>query len=313
MSQLARFFEYVQEFELAYATDDFARIERFFGETAHHRVSGCRPLAVDSRGRKAAVTGLRQSVRRIDRRFDTRIPEILDGPLVREDGIWMRFGLRLRRTGLPDLVLEGEHLVVYDREGRIAGIEERMLDGCDARAAAFLADHDAELHPIGCEPRPPRAEDAALLRDALQRSLVRAYGHAKSHQDVEASLALCHPDFGIDTVPFGLASHGLGDTEAQLRLFFSVFPDYRADTEGLAAGEAGVAWWGRISLTFAGAFFGNTPTGRSAEIPAVSIFEFRDGRIARERFQFDLGALCAGIGLPVEDLTHSLRGLRAAA
>ena len=51
---------------------------------------------------------------------------------------------------------------------------------------------------------------------------------------------------------------------------------------------------------------------RRAELPAFSVFEFRDGLLRRERFMFDLGALCEGIGLSLGDVSQALRGLRAA-
>ena len=143
--------------------------------------------------------------------------------------------------------------------------------------------------------------------------LVRAYAEAKSRQDADAALALCHPDFGIETIPLGTDSHGIEETRAQLGLFFSVFPDYRAETAGLAEGEDAVAWWGTIHLTFEGPLFGIDPTGQSASIPAFSVFEVRDGALAKERFFFDLVQLCEGIGAPVEALTGALAGLRAAA
>jgi len=312
-SDLHRFVRYALAFELAQASDDFGVIAPLFAEGARHDVEGEAPLAAADAGRDAVVAGLRQSVHAIDRRFDARVPEILEGPALRDGGVWMRFGLRLRRLGLPDLVIAGEHLTVFDDAGRIARIDERILDGSDRRARAYLAEHDAALRPAGSPPSPPSPADAAALRDALQRTLVRLYGAAKSHQDVEAALAVCHPEFVIDTVPFGIATRGREDTAAQLGLFFSVFPDYRALGEGIASGDDGAAWWGRIALTFDGPLLGHPPTGKHAELPAVSIFTFRDGLLAREHFQFDLGTLCEQIGLPADRLAETLRGLRARA
>ena len=144
-----------------------------------------------------------------------------------------------------------------------------------------------------------------------RHALVRAYAEAKSRQDAAAALALCSDDFSIETIPFGTASRGRDDTARQLALFFSVFPDYRAETEGLADQGDSVAWWGRISLTFAGAFLGLEPTGKSASLPAFSVFDLRKGRLVRERFFFDLAMLCEQIGVPVETLSGSLRSLRA--
>ena len=74
-----------------------------------------------------------------------------------------------------------------------------------------------------------------------------------------------------------------------------------------------MAWWGRISLTFAGPLLGLAPTGKRADIPAFCVFDFRDGLLARERFHFDLGMLCDGIGVPLPEISRALEGLRAAA
>jgi steroid delta-isomerase-like uncharacterized protein len=143
--------------------------------------------------------------------------------------------------------------------------------------------------------------------------LVRCYAEAKSRQDAAAALALCHPSFSIETIPFGTASRDRDETAAQLALFFSVFPDYQADTEGLAFGDGCVTWWGTIRVTFQGPLLGVPPTGRTATIPGFSVFEFRDEQLSKERFFFDLVSLCEGIGASVDDVTSALAGLRAAA
>jgi hypothetical protein len=52
----------------------------FFSDHARRVVQAGGALAMDDRGRNAVVDGLRRSVLGMDRRFDARIPEILDGP-----------------------------------------------------------------------------------------------------------------------------------------------------------------------------------------------------------------------------------------
>jgi uncharacterized protein (TIGR00369 family) len=153
----------------------------------------------------------------------------------------------------------------------------------------------------------------ALPSAASERvETVRAYGAAKSRQDAAAALALCDADFGIDTLPFGTASRDRDETARQLATFFATFPDYRAETEGVAEQGEQVIWWGHVALTFAGAFLGIEPTGRSARIPAHSIFSFRGAPLLRERFHFDLAALCDGIGVPLERMRGALRGYSSA-
>jgi predicted ester cyclase len=91
-----------------------------------------------------------------------------------------------------------------------------------------------------------------------------------------------------------------------------VFPDYRFTIEGIAAESSSVACWGRVHMTFAGRFFGLAPTGRTAELPAVSIFTYPGGALTSEIFHFDLATLCAQIGVSVDDMNAELAPVRAA-
>lgn len=125
-----------------------------------HRVAGRRPFVTHDIGREAVVAGLAAGVRTVDRRFDARIPEIIEGPTVRGGGIWFRFRLTLCREGLPDLAIEGElHHAFYDGGDAIAGLNEHVsLDICEA-AAAYLSRHAEKLRPEG-SPRDPKRTPA---------------------------------------------------------------------------------------------------------------------------------------------------------
>jgi hypothetical protein len=301
-SDLERFLQYARAFELAAVADAWAGIEPFFTDDARHLVHAAKPLGLDDRGRRALVEGLRASVDGMDRRFDVRIPEVIEGPLVRSDGIWMRFSLALRRAGLPELRLEGEHLAVYEG-GRIRLLEESFAPGAGERVAAFLAEHERALRPEGAPFVPPKdARDLRDLEAAIARSLVRGYASAKSSQDVGAALAVCSPDFVLETVSLGLASRGRQETAGQLALFFTAFPDYRVELEGMATGESAVTCWGRARLSWLGPFAGRPPSGRSAELPIFCVFPFGTGSLTGERFFFDLASLCEQIGLPIDAL-----------
>src|SRR5690349_4781295 len=128
-SDLERLFAYMRDFEFAYLSGDFSLIERHFHDDAVHEIAGGgAPIGIGGVGREAILAGLKAGVDAIDRRFDARIPEIVEGPALRDGGIWMRFTLTLRRAGLPDLCIRGEHSAVY-RDGRIAALRERVADG----------------------------------------------------------------------------------------------------------------------------------------------------------------------------------------
>jgi hypothetical protein len=311
VSDLARFMDYARAFEIAFLTGDWTHIEPFFAPDALHHVASGPPLALHDRGRDAVVAGLRASVDGMDRRFDARIPEILEGPVPREDGVFMRFGLTLVRAGLPDLHLEGDHLTRY-RDGLIARIDERIPEESAAAVRSHLERHAAVLHPAGTRRIPTDPAQLRAIERATRRSLVRAYACAKSAQDVAAALAVCHEGFCLESVGFGLASRDRKQAEQQLELFFRVFPDYAVTLEGMAEGDDHVATWGRARMTFAGELFGRAPTHRTADLPVACVFGFRDGLLAGERFFFDLAGLCEGIGVPVEELSRTLGSIREA-
>jgi hypothetical protein len=312
-TDLQRFFAYARAFELAYVSGDFSVIEPFFADDTRHDVVEGGPFGSGARGRRAVVADLRDSVARVDRRFDVRIPEMIEGPTPRPDGVFMRFALTLRRRGLPELRIEGDHLVRYEK-GQIVAIEERSPAGTGARVAAYLAEHDAALRPAGTPFAPPTEQpDLEALAAATMRSLVRAYGGAKSAQDVGAALAVCGEGFSIETTAFGLTSRDRADTADQLAVFFQAFPDYGVAIEGLATGDGVVTCWGRARMTFAGGLLGLAPTGRTAELPFFCLFGCDGMQLAYERFFFDRAAFCEGIGVPVERLSALLRQIRGEA
>ena len=310
-TSLERFYAYVRAFELAYLTDDWRLLEPHLADDCAHTVAGGGPFGDGGPpGRASAIAGLRESVHAVDRRFDVRIPHILAGPRTRPDGIWMRFGVTLRRDGLPDLLVEGEHLVRFDGD-RIARIEETMAPGTAERVAAYLAAHDARLRPVGAAVALPLSDaNRRDLEAATMRALVRCYGAAKSEQDVGAALALCTEDFALATVSFGVEARDRKEAEVQLAAFFHAFPDYRVELEGIATAEGVATAWGRARVTFAGEFAGRAPTHRRAELPIFCVFDFAGGSLRRERFFFDAATLCEQIGLPYTDLVAALAPLR---
>lgn len=313
MTDLEHFFEYVRAFELAHATDDWASLQRCFAPDAWHVVHHGGPLGGTDRGREAVVDGLRASVHGADRRCTTRIAEIVAGPEVRPDGIWMRFLLELRHDGTPGLRIEGDHRVAF-QGGLITEIEERLEPGTGERAAAFFADEDARLRPAGAPPAfPTSAHDQRSVLDALQRSIVRCYGGAKSRADVGAALALCREDFRLEAVSLGITSYGREETARHLAHFFQAFPDYGVRLDGFALGDGVVTCWGTARLTLAGEWLGQLPTGRTAELACFCVFEMDGVLIRSERFFFDLASLCEQIGVPLGAMQATLAAVRGGA
>ena len=302
----------MQAFEVAVLSGDWSGLDAHFAETAFHSIEGGGPFGGRTVGRAAVIQGLRAGVDGIDRRFDLRIPEVIEGPVTRAGGVFMRFRLTLRRAGVPDLCIEGDHLATY-RDGAIAKLDERLADGTAHRVGAYLAAWGDHLRAAGSAFAAPReGADQGALEAAVGRSLVRCYGAAKSEQDIGAALAVCSDGFSIDTVAFGIASRDRRDTAQQLALFFQSFPDYAVTLEGFANGPGNVACWGRARMTFGGDLLGIRATGKSAVLPVACVIRAHDGQLHGERFFFDLAAVCEQIGVPVATLADALRPLRTA-
>jgi predicted ester cyclase len=91
-----------------------------------------------------------------------------------------------------------------------------------------------------------------------------------------------------------------------LSAFFRSFPDYHVVLEGHANNDETLICWGTVRMTMTGERYGVTPNGRRAELPVVIEFNFKDGLIARERFFFDLSALCAQSGVSTDAVRRKL-------
>ncbi len=122
---------------------------------------------------------------------------------------------------------------------------------------------------------------------------------------------MCSEDFVLETPSLGLTARDRKEAEQQLALFFHVFPDYRVTLEGLATGEGVVTCWGRARMSWRGPFAEHAPSGRTAELPFVSIFPCEGGSLRGERFFFDLASLCEQIGLPLAAVKRAVGASRA--
>jgi steroid delta-isomerase-like uncharacterized protein len=290
MNAVDRFAQYAVAFEQAFVSDDWAPVAAHFTEDVVYETFGDGPLVGRAEGREAVIERLTRGVDGLDRRFDERVPEILEGPSERDGGAWMRFAVTFKRAGLPDLRITGDHITYFHAE-RICRLEESFSSTVGRAVDAYLAAHDTALKPAAAE-LPPSA--------STMRRLVGAYAAAKSRQDVAAALALCSDDFELETVALGTRAVGSTAARLHLGLFFNAFPDYRVTLDGLASGEGTLAAWGRARMTFAGPIAEIPPSGRTAELPIFCVFTFTRDRIRSERFFFDLATLCEQTAMPLE-------------
>ncbi len=313
MTDTERFIEYAMAFEQAYLDERWGALERFFCEDASRRaIGGGVRLDVDSHGRTEVLAHLRRGVEAVDKRFDERIPEVLVGPVERDGAVWMDWRLTLKRAGLPDLVIEGDH-GVYLRDGKIARIEEQLVPGVTERVVGYFEQHEAKLLPDGSSSASTKAAAAASLGTERMRQLVETYAAGKSRADVDGALAVCSDDFRLETVSFEIAAHGQAEARVHLDAFVAAFPDYGVIVDGMAFGDGELACWGSASMTMKGDILGIPATGRRVSLPMFCKFSFAGDAISEERFFFDLAQLADGIGVGIDRMRAALAPLRAGA
>jgi hypothetical protein len=120
-----RFNEYAAAFERVYQNDDWSQLEPFFTEDAVYEIHGDSPFGGRAEGRDAVLAYLRQSVNAFDRRFPRRKLELLEGPMLRQGRVWMRWRATYSGPGLPELVIDGEEAAGFEGD-RIQRLEDRF-------------------------------------------------------------------------------------------------------------------------------------------------------------------------------------------
>lgn len=126
---------------------------------------------------------------------------------------------------------------------------------------------------------------------------------AENRCDVDAVMATFDDECHIDNVPFAARVEGQRRIATAYRLLFAAFPDGNRTLEGYAAGPDVLAGWGLWRGTLLGEYMGVAPTGRSMEVPFVTIMSFGPrGLIRGERVFYDTLTLCAQAGIPVDAL-----------
>jgi predicted ester cyclase len=142
--------------------------------------------------------------------------------------------------------------------------------------------------------------------------LAQALAVAKSRQDVPAALKVLHPDMLLENPAFGTSVRGLAENQKVLNRFFTAFPDYHVVLDGHAASGDTLICWGHVQMTMTGDRFGVVPNGKRAELPVFIQFAFKEDRIVRERFFFDLSELCAQSGVSTDAVRRRIFGDAAA-
>ncbi|MBO4220855.1 steroid delta-isomerase [Bradyrhizobium neotropicale] len=146
--------------------------------------------------------------------------------------------------------------------------------------------------------RRPSGADTVTV-DEMKR-IVSELAAVKSKQDIEAALAIYHPEGVLQSPPMGARSQGADELRRGLEIFFKFAPDYSVQLTGQAADGDTLCSWGTISFTPAYTFRGAKPNGARVTTPVFILFRFKDRKIVWESFHFDLADVAHQAGVPAE-------------
>lgn len=147
MGMIDRYLAYAAAFEEAYASDDWSKLEPFFTEDAVYEFIAPAPFGGKYEGRAAVLTQFKNSVNSLDRRFDSRAVEALEGPSEKDGDVWMRWVATYTLAGAPACRMEGEERAVFAGD-RIRHLADSFSDAEAGRVGAYFAQYGAKLKPM---------------------------------------------------------------------------------------------------------------------------------------------------------------------
>jgi len=133
-----------------------------------------------------------------------------------------------------------------------------------------------------------------MTREAIEALFARRR-EANSRQDAAALAGDYAPDCVVESPSAGV-HRGRTAVEQVIRALFDAL-DLEVHEESLLIDGDAAAQVVTLEGTDSGQFLGLPPTGKSFRIPAVLLYDFKDGKIVRERRVFDFTGLLVQIGL----------------
>jgi steroid delta-isomerase-like uncharacterized protein len=103
-------------------------------------------------------------------------------------------------------------------------------------------------------------------------------------------------DAVIESPLAGGTTHGLEQIKQVFQTYFVAFPDLGMDVGDVLVDGQRAAVMATFTGTDRGGFMGMPPTGRHVTIPVVFLYEFKDGKIVRDRRVYDFTGLLIQIG-----------------
>jgi predicted ester cyclase len=112
-----------------------------------------------------------------------------------------------------------------------------------------------------------------------------------------AALARDYTDDTVIESPWAGVHKGPHHGERALKAVFSALQDLKMHTDRYVVDGDSVAQFLSIEGHNIGGYMGLPPTGKPFRLPAVFLYELRDGRIVRERRIYDFTGLLVQVGV----------------
>jgi steroid delta-isomerase-like uncharacterized protein len=140
-----------------------------------------------------------------------------------------------------------------------------------------------------------------MNRDEMKR-LYLEHREVEEARDLDATVATFDDDCFLENVLLRTRASGREAVRRSYEALFRAFPDLSPTSVGEAYGDDVFVTWGTVHGTMDGPWLGIEPTHRSFTCAFVNVVPFRNGKMQGEQIFFDIPALCAGAGIPIEEL-----------
>jgi steroid delta-isomerase-like uncharacterized protein len=113
---------------------------------------------------------------------------------------------------------------------------------------------------------------------------------------------------------FGFYIEGRPSSSEYYAAWFPAFQppgDVAPELGGRAYGENTVVLWMVVSLTMKKDFLGVKATNRTARLPMITVFTFRDGLVESETTHYDTADMCDQLGIDRQEMIEAYAWLAA--
>ena len=134
-----------------------------------------------------------------------------------------------------------------------------------------------------------------MTRDEIVKVLDRR-ADAWRRLDAEMLVADYAEDAMIESPLAGGTTQGRDQIRQVFQTYFVAFPDLGMEVDEVLVDDQRAAVMATFTGTDRGGFMGMPATGRHVTIPVVFLYEFKDGKIVRDRRVYDFTGMLVQVG-----------------